>query len=95
MPYIIPEDRAVLEPHSEHEAMTPGELNFQVTVLVDTYLAGHLDYQAINDVIGVLECAKLELYRRIASPYEDQKIDLNGDVYETKVRPTDKKVTTP
>jgi hypothetical protein len=92
VPYISNDDndRADLEPHSAREAMTPGELNFQVTCLIDQYLAGHLDYQAINDVVGVLTCAKLEVYRRIAAPYEDQKIDLNGDVYVTKVRPVGK-----
>jgi hypothetical protein len=33
-------------------------------------------------LVGVLECAKQELYRRILIPYEDAKIELNGDVYE-------------
>jgi len=28
-----------------------------------------------------LECSKMELYRRIAAPYEDDKSRLNGDVY--------------
>lgn len=92
MPYIDGSDntRVDLEPDSTREAMTPGELNFQLTALVDRYLAGNLDYQAINDVVGALECAKLELYRRIAVPYEDQKIEINGDVYVTKVRPIGK-----
>jgi hypothetical protein len=40
-----------------------------------------MSYQNINELIGVLECAKLELYRRVASPYEDEKIQSNGDVY--------------
>ena len=31
--------------------------------------------------MGALECAKLELYRRVAAPYEDVKIMENGDVY--------------
>jgi hypothetical protein len=34
-----------------------------------------------DEVVGVLECAKLEIYRRIAAPYEDKKIVENGDVY--------------
>lgn len=88
MPYITPEDRPELDPLEEkptREAMTPGELNFQLTALVDAYLAGNLDYQAINDVIGALECAKMELYRRIAVPYEEHKRRLNGDVYVTRV----------
>jgi hypothetical protein len=34
-----------------------------------------------NDVIGALECCKLELYRRMVAPYENTKIKENGDVY--------------
>ena len=30
---------------------------------------------------GVLECCKLELYRLIAGPYEDKKLDENGPAY--------------
>jgi len=40
-----------------------------------------LTYQTINDVIGALEGAKMEFYRRVAVPYEEGKIILNGDVY--------------
>ena len=40
------------------------------------------DIVKLIPLIGVLECAKLELYRRVAAPYEDDKIDENGDVYQ-------------
>ena len=61
---------------------TPGELNYRITVDINEYLQFHgVSYAKINEVIGVLECAKLELYRRIASPYEDKKKEENGDVY--------------
>jgi len=39
-------------------------------------------YQTYNDVIGVLECIKQELYRRFVSKYEDLKIKQNGDITE-------------
>jgi hypothetical protein len=46
------------------------------------YVSDHdLSYRTINDVLGALEGAKLEFYRRVAAPYEDQKIQENGDVY--------------
>jgi hypothetical protein len=32
-------------------------------------------------MIGALECCKLELYRMMAAPYEDDKIAENGGVY--------------
>jgi hypothetical protein len=60
---------------------TPGELNFMITQIVSTYWGQEQDYRAINDVLGALEGAKLEFYRRVAVPYEDKKIVENGDVY--------------
>jgi hypothetical protein len=45
------------------------------------YKGGHWDYRRINEVMGALECAKQEFYRRVAVPYEDKKIKENGDVY--------------
>lgn len=60
----------------------PGELNFVISDIVDSYLIRNgRSYVTLNEVVGVLECAKLELYRRIAAPYEDTKIEENGDVY--------------
>ena len=55
-----------------------GELNYVVTkILKEIY---PLRYYHINKAIGVLECAKLEFYRRVAAPYEDIKIKESGDV---------------
>ena len=59
----------------------PGDLNYVITVICQQYIKSKgLRYQYINDVVGALEGAKLEFYRRIAAPYEDEKINLNGDV---------------
>lgn len=58
-----------------------GMLNYVITSLLDTYdLRGHPRYKNINSAIGVLECVKLELYRRLAGPYEDRAIAKNGDI---------------
>lgn len=63
-----------------------GELNFQITRLCDDFVerTGGTNYGRINAVIGALECAKLEFYRRIAAPHEDTKRNENGDVYEAR-----------
>ena len=37
-------------------------------------------YDDFRKYIGELEMAKLEIYRRLVSPYEDEKIETNGDV---------------
>jgi len=59
-----------------------GELNFIISTIIDEYLGiKGLSYEGINTAIGVLECVKLELYRRIAAPYEDTKMQDNGEVY--------------
>lgn len=60
----------------------PGELNYAITKLCVAYLESHtLSYQTINDILGALEGAKAEFYRRVAAPYEDTKIQTNGDIY--------------
>jgi hypothetical protein len=81
MPYINPEDRLHILA-DEKSISTPGELNYFISTLINWYINEKgKNYATLNEVIGVLECAKLELYRRIAAPYEDSKIQQNGDVY--------------
>ena len=83
MPYIKSEDRARIDDGGAPK--TAGELNYAITRIVDDFLVqkGGVRYAHINEVIGALECAKLELYRRIAAPYEDKKISEAGDVYRS------------
>lgn len=86
MPYLEKGVRSSLD-----EGRVPGEageLNYLVTRLCDAFLIKTgLSYKNINQAIGALECAKLELYRRIAAPYEDQKCRDNGEVYVVNSRP--------
>lgn len=85
MPYIEKRYRDFGLDQLEKNAISAGELNYLITSIVDEYLLYKgLRYETINEAIGVLECAKLELYRRIASPYEDKKIKINGDVYSAE-----------
>ena len=82
MPYIKQDDRIRAAKLPE----TSGELNYAITTLILDYLgieeADHsLRYSDYNTVIGVLECCKLEVVRRLLVPYEEMKCKLNGDVY--------------
>ncbi len=87
MPYIKPEKRGKYEEAigklvSIFRSLPPeevdGEINYVITrILKEVY---PLRYYHINKAIGVLECIKQEYYRRVAAPYEDQKIKENGDV---------------
>jgi hypothetical protein len=81
MPYIEPDARERIDRGGKPE--TSGELNYAITRLVDDYLIrkGGIRYAHLNEVVGVLECAKLELYRRLAAPYEEKKMGETGDVY--------------
>lgn len=79
MPYIDKEKRiaAIVMPE------TPGELNYAITKLVIGYVQRKgLSYSVINDVLGVLSGAGQEFYRRMAVPYENAKLAVNGDVYD-------------
>jgi hypothetical protein len=64
------------------EITTSGELNYAISMIVKYYFRlNGADYQAINDIVGALEGAKTEFQRRVVAPYEDGKIDSNGDMY--------------
>lgn len=86
MPYIVSKDK----PDIWRAAMSlktacgssPGNLNYGITnLLLGTEPKTYADYNAL---VGVLECVKLEFYRRAVAAYEDQKILDNGDVYPSK-----------
>lgn len=84
MPYIKQEGRSPIMIALE-ELMDfvsgPGDLNYAISRMVHLYIMEKgLRYVNLNEVIGVLECAKLEAYRCVAAPYEDGKRDQNGPV---------------
>src|SRR3990167_8067316 len=66
----------------DKHGISNGELNYLMTTLALRYIKIHgLSYNTGSDVIKALECAKLEFYRKVMAPYEDQKAFNNGDVY--------------
>lgn len=83
MPYITQQAKDELK--AGRRPRSVGELNYCLTRLMTEYCHSVLGYGDINDVIGAIECAKLEFYRRMAVPYEDQKIIENGDVYDRPI----------
>jgi len=85
MPYIKQDDRkTVLWDYRGRMPANAGELNYCISKLVHNYILrlGPLNYAQVNEVVGALECAKLELYRQVAAPYEDKKKSENGPVSE-------------
>ncbi len=88
MPYVNDITRQRTQPivkairrYFEGTTKEPGDLNYILTQATLEFLGEKPCYASYNMVIGALECAKLELYRRMAAPYEDKKIEENGDVY--------------
>lgn len=87
MPYIKPENRPDIDDkitdlikHLKSLPLTEqdGSLNYAVTKIVnELYEQKYFNY---NRAIGALESIKQEFYRRSVAPYEDKKIDENGDV---------------
>jgi len=61
---------------------SPGTLNYEISLLIKDYLKVHkMSYQTINDILGALDGASREFYRRIVEPYENTKLTQNGDIY--------------
>ena len=90
MPYIEKQQRDELDIHIRRLLVDhPGRLNYVISRLCIQHAHGPENlvtndppnYEKWNEIIGVLECAKLEMYRRAVAPYEDTKAKLNGDVF--------------
>lgn len=81
MPYIRDIDKYNIE-NEIKTVDSAGELNYVISNICKNYMIHKgTCYQTLNEIIGVLECAKQEFYRRIVVPYEDIKIEENGDIY--------------
>ncbi len=95
MPYIKPELRKLVDEPLMNliervawslplmdDDQKAGTLNYLITKLILALYPKELSrYRHHNEVIGVLESAKQEYYRRLVAPYEDKKIEESGDVY--------------
>jgi hypothetical protein len=88
MPYIMKEKRAILDPAIEElveafgkldDAGFAGNLNYVVSKLLKTLYPAP-NYQRFNDMVGAMECCKLELYRKRIAPYEELKERENGPI---------------
>jgi len=75
--YLVREIRVGLE-----RDPNTGEMNYIISRLLQILPSN--TYSSLESKIGLLECCKLELYRRAVAPYEDIKIQENGDVYKEK-----------
>lgn len=89
MPYILKDKRTILDPAVQYlsdafitlddDENFAGNLNYVISKLLVT-LYPTANYQRFNDMVGALECCKLEFYRKRIAPYEDIKERENGPV---------------
>jgi len=84
MPYIKQEDRLKFNSNLQklsEQIDTDGELNYCITKLLHLFIDKHgKNYKNLARCIGALNCVELEFYRKVVSPYEEQKIKENGDI---------------
>lgn len=87
MPYINPGQRKEIDKRmvdilkSIHYHTAIGELNYMITQLCLTFINEHgCRYETISKVKGVLADVSDEITRRLLNPYEDTKIEENGDL---------------
>jgi len=88
MPYITKQERDELDPEinalvkklsTAPQEKLDGRLNYVITrILICLYQPSYFNY---NRALGVLAAVSHEFYRRRVAPYEDRKIQENGDVY--------------
>lgn len=90
MPYITEGRRKLYEPHLRelishlnaetlHGCQFSGDVVYVIYKILKT-LYGDGRFEERVNALKVLESAKLEYYRRVVAPYEDQKIKDNSDV---------------
>jgi hypothetical protein len=86
MPYISKDQRARFDELVDkfvaeiRNDLSSGDLNYLLSSLVWKLFQNNKSYSSINQIIGALECVKFEFYRRQAAPYEDIKLEANGDL---------------
>jgi hypothetical protein len=85
MPYIKPSKRKPFKkPIGDLMGFieNEGDLNYVISKICKRYMQMKepTNYSLLNEIIGVLESAKLEFYRRVMVPYEDVKINEHGDI---------------
>ena len=89
MPYIKQSDRKIIDllltPLLDQLSISrgmggaDGTVNYVISRIVRTLYPAK-SYYVLNRGMGILESAKLEYYRRVVAPYENEKMEENGDI---------------
>lgn len=86
MPYIKTEDRLKFNTRINEISnliTCDGDLNYVISLLLHKQLEKRgICYQNMNNLMGSIDCAKMEFFRTVIAPYEDKKRNENGSVSE-------------
>jgi len=87
MPYILKDRRKEINPllvelikEVQKDETTAGDLNYAISQIIWNAYDAKPGYARANSLMGVLQGVQAEFYRRKVAPYEDEKIDENGDI---------------
>lgn len=87
MPYIPKSQRKIYEKELnslikilKSNNFNAGDLNYVISTIMGHNFNSHPSYAKINDIMGCLESIKSEFYYRLGRPYEEIKLQLNGDI---------------
>lgn len=89
MSYISKEERDEL---FTRDPETASELQYLISAMVSDYLADKQvydyvngkashTYQTLGEIMGALAGAQQTFYRKVVTPYEEKREDINGPIY--------------
>jgi hypothetical protein len=91
MPYIKQERRTALQEVTleelANEIQSVGEFNYIISYIANGLVfnsaldKAHLSYKNLSAIRAEIQDAADEFYRRVMVPYENSKMQANGDVY--------------
>lgn len=67
-------------PAENGKGYSEGDLNYIISSIIWKLFNKKRSYSNGNKLMGVISCVQQEFYRRMLAPYEDKKIEENGDV---------------
>lgn len=89
MPYIIKDQRKKYDSTIDNlivllKDASMGEINYCLSKLIWRLFDLNKSYANANNLFGMLHAVSTEFYRRKISPFEDEKMKINGDLENEK-----------
>ena len=85
MPYITKDRRAIVDPEitvlvEKLRQLGLGDVVYVLYRLLKKLYGDTRNFYTKAQALAVLESTRAEYYRRVLAPYEDEKIEQNGDI---------------